>query len=354
MRLEEELFQRKTPIEETLIPYGFIRKEDGYHLYKMILDGQFQMDIHIDSKGRIKARLIDQDTQDEYMQVHMPASTGTYVLRVREAYLDILEDVARHCFKDNLFLYPQTNRMDAMIEKKYGERPDFPFKKSPDAAVYRYPANRKWYGLVMEIQKGLVTGQDDNTLIEVINVKVDGNKRDYYLCMDGIYPAYHMNRENWISILLDDSVSDEVLMELIDQSRQFAISAGRKSNIRAWIIPANPKYYDIDKAFEKKKDIIWKQSGNIVPGDLVFMYITSPVSAVRYQGIVTETDIPYEFSGPQVSMKKIMKLDRTHVYPDDFCPLSKLKELGIKSVRGQRTVTKEFLDYFNTNTDESA
>lgn len=349
MRLEEDLFQRKVPVTETLIPYGFTQKEDGYHLHRLLLDDQFQMDVHIDPKGKIKAMLIDTETGDEYMQVHMPASQGTYVLMVREAYLDVLEDVARHCFKETRFLFPQTNRIDQLIEEKYGEHPDYPFKKLDSAAVYRYPANRKWYGLVMDIEKGLLTKEDDKTIIEALNVKVDADKRNHYLSMDGIYPAYHMNRENWLSIVLDETVPDEIVMELIDQSRNFAILAGRKGDTHAWIIPANPKYYDIDKAFEKEKDIIWKQSGKIVPGDLVFMYITSPVSAVRYQGIVTETDIPYEFSSKEVSMKKIMKLDKTHVYPDDFCPLSKLKELGIKSVRGQRTVTKEFLEYFKNN-----
>lgn len=355
MRLEEDLFQRKTPMEQTLIPYGFIQKEDGYHLYRPILDGQFEMDIHIDVKGGIRAVLMDRDTEEEYIQVHMPASTGAYVLRVREAYLEVLEDVARHCFKETVFLFPQANRIHEWIGGTYGEKPDFPFKKSPEAAVYRYPGNRKWYGLVMEIQRGTLFQRDDPTIVEVLNVKVDPDKRNQYLDIDGIYPAYHMNRQNWLSIVLDDTVEDDIVMKMVDESRRFALSAHRKGDTHAWIIPANPKYYDIDKAFRKEKDITWKQQGKLLPGDLVFMYITAPVSAVRYQAVVTETDIPYEFSSPELSMKKIMKLGRTHVYPDDFCPLSKLKELGIKSVRGQRTVTKEFLDYFHTNIeDESA
>ena len=52
MRLEDDLFQRKVPVTETLIPYGFIQKEDGYHLHRLLLDDQFQMDVHIDSKGK--------------------------------------------------------------------------------------------------------------------------------------------------------------------------------------------------------------------------------------------------------------------------------------------------------------
>ena len=55
-------------------------------------------------------------------------------------------------------------------------------------------------------------------LIEVINVKINPNDKDNLLKIEGIYEAYHMNKKSWISIVLDDTLSDDLISELIDNS----------------------------------------------------------------------------------------------------------------------------------------
>ena len=64
---------------------------------------------------------------------------------------------------------------------------------------------------------------------------------------------------------------------------------------KEWLIPSNPKYYDIIHAFDDTDEIDWKQGAGIKTGDTVFMYVGSPVSAVLYKCKVTETDIPYSY-----------------------------------------------------------
>ena len=48
-----------------------------------------------------------------------------------------------------------------------------------------------------------------------MNVKIDEAKRDELHQIKGIYPAYHMNHRMWISIVLDETISDEKVMELV-------------------------------------------------------------------------------------------------------------------------------------------
>ena len=55
-------------------------------------------------------------------------------------------------------------------------------------------------------------------LIEVINVKINPNDKDNLLKIEGIYEAYHMNKKSWISIILNDTLSDDLVSELIDNS----------------------------------------------------------------------------------------------------------------------------------------
>lgn len=46
-----------------------------------------------------------------------------------------------------------------------------------------------------------------------------------------------------------------------------------------WIIPCNPKYYNVKCAMTDLKIVDWKQSNkNISAGDIVYIYVGSPIS----------------------------------------------------------------------------
>lgn len=95
-----------------------------------------------------------------------------------------------------------------------GVRPDYPFDSSPDAAVLR-KASGKWFAIAMEVPKNKL-GLSGDGMVDIINLK-----RDPMLNLaDGarIFPAYHMNKEHWISVLLDGSVSLEELAALLSMS----------------------------------------------------------------------------------------------------------------------------------------
>ena len=59
--------------------------------------------------------------------------------------------------------------------------------------------------------------------IEIINVKVPSNGVNDLLKKIGIYPAYHMNKKHWITIVLDDSLEDELLFRLVDDSYKLVL-----------------------------------------------------------------------------------------------------------------------------------
>jgi hypothetical protein len=93
-------------------------------------------------------------------------------------------------------------------------------------------------------------------------------------------------------------VPEKRVLELIDMSFLATASAKKKEKVRPpkeWIIPSNPKYYDIIHAFDETDTIDWKQGAGIKMGDTVFMYVGAPVSAVLYKCKVTETNIPYQY-----------------------------------------------------------
>ena len=59
-----------------------------------------------------------------------------------------------------------------------------------------------------------------------------------------------------------------------------------------WIIPCNLKYYDVKGAFSKFKAIDWKKSAkNICVGDIVYIYVGKPISAIKYKCRVNKTNL---------------------------------------------------------------
>lgn len=104
------------------------------------------------------------------------------------------------------------------IKKKYKVLPDYPWRRYENNAVFRHADNRKWFALVMEVA-GDKVGLSDTDYVDVINLKVDDMLfRDMIIREDGIMPAYHMNKQHWITVLLDGTVKEDRVFDLIDMS----------------------------------------------------------------------------------------------------------------------------------------
>lgn len=103
------------------------------------------------------------------------------------------------------------------VKNKYTTEVDFPFSKDPFTAVLRHKRNKKWYGIIMEVKKS-VLGFDDQQIVDILNVKCYPEIIGELRLSKGFYPAYHMNKEHWLTILLDDCVDMKQIKELIDIS----------------------------------------------------------------------------------------------------------------------------------------
>ena len=186
-------------------------------------------------------------------------------------------------------------------------------------------------------------GLETKEPVPVINLKIDDLMfRDMLVQQKGIMPAWHMNKQHWITVLLDGTVPEDQVFDLIDASFMATASAKRKQKERPpkkWIIPSNPKYYDIIHAFDDTDEIDWKQGNGIKTGDTVFLYVGAPVSAILYKCRVTETDIPYSYQDGNLTIKALMKIKLLKRYKPDRFTFEVLKEkYGIFAVRGPRGI----------------
>lgn len=230
----------------------------------------------------------------------------------------------------------------AYIKKKYKVSPEYPWAKYDDNAVFRHSDNKKWFALVMGVEKNKL-GLSGSEYVDVINLKIDDMMfRDILVQQEGILPGYHMNKEHWITVLLDGTVEEAKVYDLIDASFLATASKKKKAKIRPpkeWIIPANPKFYDVEDAFDNAEIIDWKQSSSVKVGDTVFMYVAAPVSAILYKCKVVEVDIPYDYQDKNLTITTLMKIKLLRRYNRQQFTFDRLKEdYGIYAVRGPRGV----------------
>ncbi|MCD8363871.1 MAG: MmcQ/YjbR family DNA-binding protein [Lachnospiraceae bacterium] len=104
-------------------------------------------------------------------------------------------------------------------EKRYGTKPEYLWTSYPSYAVLRHPDNQKWYGIVMDVPKSKLglTGTDLE-MVDILDVKCEPVMADLMRKSPGFFSGYHMNKKYWISILLDGTVSEDKIWDMLDMS----------------------------------------------------------------------------------------------------------------------------------------
>lgn len=226
--IEETVFSRKRWIESKMLAYGFHKANKTYILEKPFLDGDFKTVLSVTPKGQVTGKVIDTITQDEYYQLRQETATGPYVNRVRSAYRSLLTDIADSCCSDVLFASSQANRLTQAILDHFQVKPDFPWEHSSryqSYGAFRHTSNRKWFALIMNVKREVLDRDGNTSLIDILNVKIPPAQGDELRQIPGIYSAYHMNHKTWISVVLDETLPDEKILELIDTSYQLTTTS---------------------------------------------------------------------------------------------------------------------------------
>ena len=226
--IEETVFSCKRWIESKMLAYGFHKANKTYILEKPFLDGDFKTVLSVTPKGQVTGKVIDSMTQDEYYQLRQETATGPYVNRVRSAYRSLLTDIADSCCSDVLFASSQANRLTQAILDHFQVKPDFPWEHSSryqSYGAFRHTSNRKWFALIMNVTRDVLNKDGNTSLIDILNVKIPPAQGDELRQIPGIYPAYHMNHKTWISVVLDETLPDEKILELIDTSYQLTTTS---------------------------------------------------------------------------------------------------------------------------------
>ena len=109
--------------------------------------------------------------------------------------------------KDELILY---------VGERYSAEPEYPW--ADENFIFRHQGNRKWFAVAMRIPYQRL-GISRQATVDIVDVKCGPLLMDVYRKQPGILPGYHMNKDNWLTILLDGSAEDELIKELFFRVR---------------------------------------------------------------------------------------------------------------------------------------
>lgn len=112
----------------------------------------------------------------------------------------------------------QTKDIIAHLIDAYNAKPEFLWEKYPGFCIFRNDRNRKWFALITQITARQL-GLDRDGDVEVLGLRFDRHEAlDFVSANKNFFPAYHMNKNNWYSILLDGELDNEAVFELIERS----------------------------------------------------------------------------------------------------------------------------------------
>ena len=118
-----------------------------------------------------------------------------------------------------------------------------------------------------------------------------------------------------------------------------------------WFFPCNVNAYDVFGAFGEFSKINWKQSSShIMKNDIVYIYVGSPHSCIKYRCIVTKINIEgrdiddskYIIDGSgYMRHPKCVEIELLEEYKDEKLSREILRENGLKQVQGQHRISSE-------------
>ena len=327
MNIEKEIIKKCILDKDKLIPFGFIKEKDNYKYITNIMNNKFRVEIIINANNELIGKIYDIETNEEYTNFRVE-NLGAFSNSVKEEYINILKNIVSNCYISHYFSFNQTNRIVNEIIKKYNVSPEFLWDKYPSYGIFRSKTSNKWFAAILNVDKSKVINNESGE-IEIINVKVDDLVNDY-LKEKGIFPPYHMSKKSWITIILDDTCKDEKIMELIDISYELV---NKKST---WIIPANPKVYDIVSDFKKSDIMTWNHQSSMELGDIIYIYMTKPMGYIKYKCQIIDID------------DNIMTIKLIQKFDDNLLTFDLLNNYGLKSVRSPRRIPDKLNSFLET------
>ena len=199
--------------KEQLKGFGFTEEAEKLIYRKEILDGNFLIEI-VFANNQLTIEVYDLEFDEIYSLFSVDSALGEMVQNIREHVENLLSSI--------LGLADESGKITSEVldycNNKYGGNHVNPFKKHPDILAFINEKN-KWYALFLDVEYNKLNKNTDiTTKVKILNIKYPTDRILEIIDNKNIFPAYHMNKKHWISIVIDKNIKLETIKELIDIS----------------------------------------------------------------------------------------------------------------------------------------
>lgn len=199
------------PQKDKLLAFGFSAVGDNLVLKKEIAGGQFYAEIKLSDKT-LNADVFESATNEKYVLFNVVSAQGAFVGQIRSEVQAVIEEIRAKCFISQDIKEKYVD----FLHSYFNAAGDNPWEAEPydSSTVYRCP-NNKWFALIMQIKfKNL--GFESDEPVWAVNLKAENIEA--ITDKKSIFPAYHMNKKYWITVLLTAVTDFEKLCELTKKS----------------------------------------------------------------------------------------------------------------------------------------
>lgn len=216
----ENIFKRKKLNRNKLKQYGFKYDGEFYSFQQEIMNSSFTLYITIGENEIPDTKLIEKETNDEYV-LYKTNAQGTFVGHIRAEIENVLNQIADTCYETAVFKTRQAQMLIEFVRKTYGDELEFLWTKFPDNAIWRRKDNKKWYGAILTVQRKKL-GLDSDEVVEIIDLRLQPELMQELISIKNYYPGWHMNKKSWYTMILDDSIPDKELCQRVLESYELA------------------------------------------------------------------------------------------------------------------------------------
>lgn len=222
-KIFERVFRDRILRREQLLPFGFIRKGNGFSYCTQLLQDRFNLILEIDANGFAHAQVQGTgDRQDNEFLLAQKTPSSFTGKKLRKEYEEELWHIAERCFEPDAFKNDMTLRVIEHVKTTYGDALEYLWRNFPGNAIVRTGAKGKWYGAFLTVARRKLSG-DSGEKVEILNLRVHPAELETIVDGASRFPGYHMNKKHWVSLCLDGTVPFDELAQRIGTSHRLAL-----------------------------------------------------------------------------------------------------------------------------------
>ena len=131
----------------------------------------------------------------------------------------------------------------------------------------------------------------------------------------------------------------------------------KQTKVTEWIISGNPEQYNVVDAFHNLHRVDWAQKANMTAGDIVYIYVSGNVKAIKFKCRVNKADLDepdiddgeYDLSGQfDGTAGRYMELELIEEYVGDEYSREELMKHGFRSPQGPIRMPESVKQYLES------